>query len=200
MRKILFSSFLLLLFSFCAIFSFAQIHGYTLTGVKGIRKNLADVIAYDNAHPQQYNPVRIIEEVEGPGLIGMDPKARAVTSFGTLVKPQNRRVPPVTTNTPTQSIYSNFLGIYYGDGGGATLDEPPDNCGDVGTTQVIVTANCYMKVFTKPTVTGTATTTATGTSTATPTSVVNFNLNTLFTNATLGISYISDPHVRFDRL
>jgi hypothetical protein len=56
-----------------------------------------------------------------------------------------------------------------------------------------------MKVFTKP-VTGTASTTPIGSSTTTLSAVVNVDLNTFFTNTSLGINSISDPHVRFDRL
>ena len=99
-------------------------------------------------------------------------------------------------------MQSNFLtiwGSYANVSGRESPYTPPDNCGDVGTTQIIATANTRMKVFTKPAV-GTALTTPTSTSTTILNAVANIDLNSFFTVPSIGVNSISDPHVRFDRL
>ncbi|CAN5277229.1 hypothetical protein BH09BAC2_BH09BAC2_02290 [soil metagenome] len=197
-------SFLLLLL---ANVSFSQIAGYTVTGIKGFKKNIGEVIAYEKAHPLPANfRAELREELEGPRPSMINAGSPAVSQFGTLVDQQKSLHVPMAPNvaaTATQSIHSNFLAIWGSYGANAGRESPytpPDNNGDVGTTQVIVTANCRMKVFTKPTVVQAASTTSTGTSTTTLSAVLNVDLNTFFANAGLGISSMSDPHVRFDRL
>ena len=140
--------------------------------------------------------------MEGPTPKGQNPNAKPVSKFGSLVKNNVSNIPASLT-TATQLVNSNFLtiwGSYANVSGRESPYTPPDNCGDVGSTQIIATANCRMKVFSKPNVTGTAASTPTGTSTTTLTAIANIELNSFFSNSALGISGISDPHVRFDRL
>jgi hypothetical protein len=200
MKKILFL--LPVLFICQTLTAQKEIRGVTVSGIKGIQRSLASVIAYDKAHPVplNYRP-RLRPELEGPRPKGQQPGSQKVSKSGSQVQGDNYKV--TVTSAPTQAVHSNFLTIW-GSYSGATGREspytPPDNCGDVGTTQIIATANCRMKVFNKPTVNGPASTTPTGTSTTTLPAVVDVNLNTFFTNTALGITGISDPHVRFDRL
>ena len=201
--KILSTLIAIFLFSVMYAQNKVEIKGITITGIKGIKKSLANIIAYDRSHPIPDNyKVHLRPELEGPIPKGQNPDAKAVSKFGTLINANN--IDNTTSiSVPTQSVNSNFLtiwGSYALVSGRESPYTPPDNCGDVGTTQIIATANTRMKVFTKPSVTGPASTTPTGTSTTTLSAVVNVDLNTFFTNTSLGISSISDPHVRFDRL
>ncbi|MDQ6902127.1 MAG: fibronectin type III domain-containing protein [Bacteroidota bacterium] len=197
---------LLALFLFPSIFAQdkAEIKGITTKGIVGVKKSLSPVIEFGISHPipSNFKPY-LRPELEGPQPKGQNPAAKPVSRFGTLVNKD------VTTNTtvaatPTQSVYSNFLTIWgnYGTAiaGRESPYTPPDNCGDVGTTQIVATANCRLKAFTKPSVTGTASTTTTGSGTTTLAAAVDIDLNVFFTNTSLGINSISDPHVRFDRL
>ena len=195
MHKIL--STLLAVFLFSALS--AQIRGITITGIKGIKQPVISVIANERTIPPNYK-VHLRPELEGPTPKGQNPNTKPVSKFGTLVNANNINN---RSTAVTQSVYSNFLTIWGSYANVANRESPytpPDNCGDVGTTQIVATANCRMKVFTKPSVTGTASTTPTGTSTTTLSAVVNLDLNVFFTNSALGINSISDPHVRFDRL
>jgi Secretion system C-terminal sorting domain/Fibronectin type III domain len=204
MPKIL--STLLVFFILCGVYAQNknEIRGITITGIKGIKKSLAIVIANERSIPLNFK-AHLRPELEGPIRLGQNPDAKAVSKFGTLVNGNNYRT--TANSAPTQVVTSNFLAIwgsYASVSGRESPYTPPDNCGDVGTTQIIATANCRMKVFNKP-VTGTPSTTptgspATGSSPTTLSSVVNIDLNTFFTNSALGINSISDPHVRFDRL
>ncbi len=204
MRKLLPT--LLALFLFPSIFAQdkGEIKGITTRGIIGVKKSLVPVIEYGITHPIPTNFKPYLRpEMEGPEPKGQNPAAKPVSRFGTLVNKE------VTTNTtvaatPTQAVYSNFLTIWGNYGTAITGREspytPPDNCGDVGTTQIVATANCRLKAFAKPSVTGGAVTTSTGSATATLDAAVNIDLNFFFTNTSLGINSISDPHVRFDRL
>src|ERR1035437_4836832 len=202
MPKIL--STLLVFFILCGVYALNknEVRGITITGIKSIKKSLANIIAYDRSHPIPANyKVHLRPELEGPIPKGQNPDAKAVSKSGTLVTGTNYRT--TATSAPTQVVTSNFLTIwcsYASVSGRESPYTPPDNCGDVGTTQIIATANCRMKVFTKPSVTGTASTTPTGTSTTILSAIANIELNAFFTNTSLGITSISDPHVRFDRL
>ncbi len=197
---------LTIILNFVVVFCLAQgnIHGITYSGQHGIKKTDADMKAFAAAHPVPPDFVPLLRpEPEGPTPRSENLDAPKVSKFGTLV---TGAATTTTTVVPTQTGWSNFLAIW-GNYGTTIPDRespytPPDNCGDVGFTQVIATANCRMKVFAKPSVTGTAptATTPTGTSTTTLTAIANFDLNAFFSNASLGISGISDPHVRFDRL
>lgn len=177
-----------------------EVRGYTATGIKGIQRSLASVIAYDKAHPIPENfKIHLRPELEGPRPRGQNPGSQAAAKMG-----NNSTAYKVTaTSAPTQTVHSNFLtiwGSYAAVNGRESPYTPPDNCGDVGTTQIVATANCRMKVFAKPSVTSAAVTTPAGSSTSTLPAVLDVNLNTFFTNNALGITGVSDPHVRFDRL
>ncbi|HEY8658159.1 MAG TPA: fibronectin type III domain-containing protein [Hanamia sp.] len=204
MRKILPALFAIFFFSGIYAQNQIGIKGITISGIKGVKKSLPNIIAYGKAHPIPLNyKVPLRPELEGPEPKGQNPDAKGVSKFGTLVEANNLNRPTILTSSLTQTVYSNFLtiwGSYANVSGRESPYTPPDNCGDVGTTQIIATANCRMKVFTKPSVTGSASATPTGTSTYTLPEVVNIDLNAFFSNSSLGISGISDPHVRFDRL
>lgn len=180
-----------------------EIHGFTVSGKKGIRKSLKEVIAYDAAHPLPPNFKAFLRpELHGPEPRGQDPASKAVSKSGTLLDAPVLNTPTIMAPA-TQIIQSNFLtiwGSYNNVAGRESPYTPPDNMGDVGTTQIIATANTRMKVFNKVPVTAAALTTPTGSSTTTLPEVLNVNLNTFFADSTLGIAGISDPHVRFDRL
>lgn len=195
-------------FLFTLLFSpvlFSQIthgiKGITTTGIKGISKNLKAVIAYDKSHPIPLNyKAHLKPEVDGPEPIGQDPNAKSVSKSGSLVDAAISA--SGNTSTSVALAASNFLAIfgsYTSVSGRESPYTPPDNCGDVGPTQIVATANCRMKVFTKSTL-ASPLSTPTGSSNITLTSVVNVDLNTFFSNPALGISGISDPHVRYDRL
>src|SRR4051794_13858055 len=178
-------------------------HGFTLSGKKAKKKSLAEVIAYDASHPLRPNfKVVLRPELRGPTPIGQDANSKAASKSGTLLEAPGLNA--VTSMiSPTQIIHSNFLSIwgsYTAIAGRESPYTPPDNVGDVGTTQIIAAANTRMKVFDKVPVTATALTTPTGSSTTTLPAVLNVNLNTFFADTALGIADISDPHVRFDRL
>ncbi len=200
------STILFLLFAFLSANIFAQdniqVNGVTLSGVKGISKSVAEIIAYEKAHrlPADFKAT-LRPELEGPIPKSQNPGAKSVSKSGSLVENYIAKIQGPLV--PTQTAYSNFLAIwgsYANVAGRESPYTPPDNCGDVGTTQVIATANTRMKVFNKPSLTGSASTTPTGTSTTTLSSVLDLELNAFFANASLGITGISDPHVRFDRL
>lgn len=201
MRKFLPALIAIFLFSAANAQNNGGIKGITTTGIKGIRKSISDVIAKERPIPPGYK-ILLRPELEGPRPKGQNPDAKPVSKFGTLV---NNNITNTSTSltTPTQAVASNFLAIwgsYANVSGRESPYTPPDNCGDVGTTQIVATANCRLKVFAKPSVTGSPSTTPPGTSTSTLTALVNIDLNAFFANSALGISGISDPHVRFDRL
>ena len=199
MKKIL--SFLVTLLFCSAIFAQNknEVKGITISGIKGVTKNVANVIAYDKAHPVPLHfKVPLKPEMDGPEPTSQNPDAKKVSKFGSLVEGGTSGT---TTSSSFPSLTSNFLtifGSYAAVPGRESPYTPPDNCGDVGPTQIIATANCRMKVFTKPSI-GAAVSTPTGTSTTTLTAVANIELNAFFSNSSLGISGISDPHVRYDR-
>jgi len=199
MKKIIFFLLATLLYSVVFAQNKSEVKGVTISGIKGITKNLSNIIAYDKAHPVPLHyKVPLKPEMEGPEPVSQNPDAKSVSKFGSLV---NGGSSGTTTSSTVPSLTSNFLtiwGSYAAVSGRESPYTPPDNCGDVGATQIVATANCRMKVFTKPSA-GAAVSTPTGTSTTTLTAVANIELNSFFSNASLGISGISDPHVRYDR-
>ena len=145
---------------------------------------------------------RLRPELHGPRPQRQDPQSKRVSKSGLLLNSPVMNIPTSIT-TATQAIHSDFLSIwgsYNNVAGRESPYTPPDNMGDVGTTQIIATANTRMKVFNKVGVTETPLSTPTGSATTTLPALVNADLNTFFSNSALGISGISDPHVRFDRL
>lgn len=206
MRTNLFKSLtLFIILSLLANYSFGQnINGVTYTA-HGITKSMAEIIAYEQSHPRSANFIPPSHhDNEGPRNKRDNSQALPVSLFSALSNdPVNTRSNPYSINTPTQAIHSNFLSIWGSIAAVAGKESgwtPPDNVGDVGTTQVIACANGRIKVFTKPTAIATALTTPTGTSTTTLTSVYNVDLSAFFTIASIGINTVGDPHVRFDRL
>jgi Secretion system C-terminal sorting domain len=165
----------------------------------GITKSVDEIINF-SAEAERLNPVHslpiqmgeelhIPTEQPGPG----EENRRFSRSYPT----GNAAARPNETAGVTQSIWSNFMGSDFSSAAGGW---PPDNNGDVGTTQVLLIQNYRVKVYAKPSVTGTAVTTPNGTSTtllASP--VLDVSLNTFFRTAFAGVT-TTDPHVRFDRL
>lgn len=109
------------------------------------------------------------------------------------------------TNTPTGTlavgnltVVSNFLATTIGEGIGYY---PGDCNGDISTfSQMMLAVNGKLKVYNIPSATGTALTTVqTSSATSLTSPVLYMNIDSFFTNASLGINKITDPHVRFDR-
>jgi hypothetical protein len=186
-----------ILFSISVLFftnvSAQENYGVTANSAVHTTKQLSDVIAMQDAFSANRVPKR---KMEGQYRPRKQPnlEAPAVSSFGAVTG----------TNTPsnitaTQSVHSNFLATYIGDGLGFS---PPDCAGDLSTTnQLMVAVNGRLKVFNVPTVTGTpATTIQTTSNNSLANPVVNVDIDAFFTNSSLGITDFSDPHVRFDRL
>jgi len=199
MKKILL--FLLVLLFSSSLFSQIThgIKGITTTGIKGISKNLNGVIAYQKSHPiPLHYKVHLQPEVDGPEPIGQDPNSKSVAKSGTLVDGSSPASPSSNISSPAASNFLAIWGSYASVSGRESPYTPPDNCGDVGPDQIIATANCRMKVFAKPSLNSPATT-ATGSSTEILTAGVDVDLNVFFSNSSLGITGISDPHVRYDR-
>jgi hypothetical protein len=199
MKKLLFKQSLLSLFLyFIANLSFAQNgatqQGFTVTGIKGVTKTIPELTAYEAAHPP-------LPYIQGRKKKEHDANLHRVANPNALNVSEYSLTPNVkggtATNTPTQTIWSNFLGLRQGDTPGWV---PPDVNGDVGTTQLCVTANGRIRFYTKPTVIAAAVTTPTGTSNTEPTEVWSMDSDAFFTDASIGVTIGSDPHVRFDRL
>ncbi len=197
--------YLLLLFCLTVYgFSFAQHNDVKGTTVKitGIAKSVSEIIAHEKAHPLPPNFVaKLRPELEGPEPISDHPDAKPVSKYGSMVNNAAANTSSVSTSSSISS-FSNFLtiwGSYAAVAGRESPYTPPDNCGDVGFTQVIATANTRLKVFDKPSVTGAPSTTPPGSDISTLPAVLNLELNSFFANSSLGITGISDPHVRFDR-
>ena len=136
----------------------ANIHGITTTGIKGVKKSVARLIELSDAkHLLGNYRVHLRPELEGPIPSGQNPAALPVSKYGTAITVNTYGV--TSSSAPTQSVYSNFLSIwgsYANVSGRESPYTPPDNCGDVGTTQVIATANTRLKVFDKPSAAGAA--------------------------------------------
>ena len=184
----LFSTFLLLLLSIAGIAQQGEIVGIPTTGNMGITVSVAELQSKSNIADLLPKSMRIREEFESRRRPQNNPNALQ----GSAWPPAN----PTTPNsiTATQTIHSNFLGAVLSEGGSV----PPDNNGDIGTTQVCVAANGRLKFFARNTVCQAAQTTTTGTSNV-PLAGPAFNtdLDVFFTPVTA--FGVSDPHVRFDR-
>ena len=99
----------------------------------------------------------------------------------------------------TQSIWSNFLGIDFYDAKEYYL-WPPDPSGDVGASQAIISTNYGFKVFDKTSVTDQPLVTPTGYSRTMAPSHLYISSDQFFSPVLPATSYISDPHIRYDRL
>jgi hypothetical protein len=175
----------------------ANISGYTFTGGYKVVRTVAEIVAADAAYKKPPFAMRYKREHEARLRLAANPQAIMASQSGTMLKNGLDNL-SATSTTGTQTIYSNFLGVRIGDTPGWN---PPDNNGEVGTTQIAFTVNGRIRFYNKPTVTGTAVTTPTGTSNTEPGSpVFDVDSDVFLTDATLGIDVGSDPHVRFDRL
>lgn len=183
-------------FSLPAFSQGGEVRGVTLSGVKPVAVNLTDVLNYQNQHPVPPDFVAELRpELDGPIAHELlnSPK---VAKGGSLVPNSSLNTSTVSSSSSLApgSSFLTIWGSYARVSGRESPYTPPDNCGDVGPTQIIATANCRMKVFNKPTGS-----TSTGSSTTTLSAALNVDLNAFFTNPARGISSISDPHVRYDR-
>lgn len=182
------STFLLLLFCIAGFAQQGEITGIPTTGNSGITVSVAELQSKSDLAAQVPKPIRIREEYKSRRHPQNNPNALQSTSW-----------PPANPNTPnsitaTQTIHSNFLGSVLSEAGSV----PPDNMGDIGTTQVCVAANGRLKFFARNTVCAAAQTTVTTTSNiplAGP--ALNVDLDVFFSSVTA--TGVSDPHVRFDR-
>ncbi len=199
MKKIYFLPFLM----FCCYCtnSFGQdIAGKTITGIRGITKTVNEINAYSKIYDQENKskifPLR--EELEVPdelpgseGLGEVRPYSKWPLEGNNLGNATNR------INGVTQSIQSNFMATDFSSALGGW---PPDNNGDVGSTQVFIAQNYRLKVYAKPSVIAAAVTTPNGTSTTLLSSpVMDVTQNAFFRTAFTGVT-TTDPHVRYDRL
>lgn len=166
----------------------------------GITKTVDEIINF-SAEAERQNPVHSLpiemgEELHMPmELPGRNGEANRIASRSYPMG--NAAARPNEVAGVTQTIWSNFMGSDFSSAAGGW---PPDNNGDVGTTQVLLIQNYRVKVYPKPSVTAPAVTTPNGTSTtllASP--VLDVSLNTFFRTAFAGVT-TTDPHVRFDRL
>jgi hypothetical protein len=196
MKKIYFISLLSVLFFFFCGKSYAQdIPGITITGIKGITKTVDEIKAFGQQWDQQNAnllfPER--EELELPDeLPGIGDENRRYSRW-----PINAPNTPASIAGVTQTIHSNFMATDFSTHSGGW---PPDNNGDVGTTQVFIAQNFRFVVYSKPSVTAAAVTTPNGTSTTLLGSpAMNVSQNAFFQSAFAGVT-TTDPHVRFDRL
>jgi hypothetical protein len=169
----------------------SSIIGIPTKGEMGIMIPVTEIIEKTRIADLQPKTIRKSRELEVEKNKAQNPDAPKVASW-----PVNKnKVTGVLT--PTQAFHSNFLAI--------TLSEansvPPDNMGDIGTTQVCITSNGRIKFFARNNVCQTAQTTTTGTSNTTlGTPEFSSDINAFFTPVlSPGITGVSDPHVRFDR-
>lgn len=166
----------------------------------GITKTVDEITSF-SAEAERLNPVHSLPIEAGeelhmpPELPGRNGEANRIASRSYPMG--NVAARPNEVAGVTQTIWSNFMGSDFTSAAGGW---PPDNNGDVGTTQVLLIQNYRVKVYPKPSVTAGAVTTPNGTSTtllASP--VLDVSLNTFFRTAFAGVT-TTDPHVRFDRL
>jgi hypothetical protein len=165
----------------------------------GITKTVDEMIAFSaEAERQagtQRQPIELKEELHAPMELPAPGEENRLFSRST---PQfNAAARPAEIATPTQQIWSNFMGSDFSSAGGGW---PPDNNGDVGPTQLLLIQNYRVKVYPKPSVTAPAVTTPNGaTTTLLASPVLDISLNNFFRTAIAGVN-TTDPHVRYDRL
>lgn len=185
-----------IVFLFISIISNAQdIIGKTITGITGITKTVNEITAFNHIQEQQNGKVilPIRPELELPNeLPAIGDENRRFSKW-----PINTVTTPNSVNGTTQTIHSNFMATDFSSASGGW---PPDNNGDVGTTQVFIAQNFRFVVYSKPSVTAAAVTTPNGSSTTLLSSpAMNVSQNNFFRTAFAGVT-ATDPHVRFDRL
>ncbi|MEI8087584.1 MAG: T9SS type A sorting domain-containing protein [Paludibacter sp.] len=186
-----------LIFLLCPVTSSAQeIVGVPLHLGKGITKSVNEIIEFGkkNESNELNEPLRDGEELELP-----PPKMGTIEPAWNISRwPISKNLPNgVSSGLPAPNIWSNFLATDFSSASGGW---PPDNNGDVGTTQVFISQNFRFKVYPKPNVTAAAVTTPNGSSIALLASpVMDISVNSFFGTAFAGV-ITTDPHIRFDRL
>jgi hypothetical protein len=170
-------------------------NGITISGITGITKTVKEITDFGKAQDAfgLSKPPIFAEEKELPEPLPGIGEENRMFSRWPITSPTNS----FESLGPTQSIHSNFMATDFSTHLGGW---PPDNNGDVGTTQVFIAQNFRLKVYAKTGVTAAATTTPNGTSTtllASP--VLDVTQNNFFRTAFAGVN-TTDPHVRFDRL
>lgn len=191
----------------CNAITFGQtIVGQPIRIGAGITKTVNEIIAFSKNAEQTQAATTIaepMEEREMPNeLVKPGDESRQYPRWPVAGNANsNTDITGMGTGTgisgTTQAIWSNFMATDFSSASGGW---PPDNNGDVGTTQLFIAQNFRLKVYAKPSVTGPATTTPNGTSTtllASP--VLDISQNNFFRTAFAGVN-TTDPHIRFDRL
>ena len=132
------------------------------------------------------------EEMES-GVRPQNPNAPRISSYGTQVPNQPSSVLGVNL-----SSHCNFLASDIFEGPGL---RPPDCNGDISTaSQIMLAVNGRLKVYNVPGVTAPALTTPqTSSSIPLASPVISLDMDAFFKNTSLGIAFVTDPHVRFDR-
>ncbi len=195
MKKI---NFFLFLFPLSLASQAQDIIGKTITGIKGITKTVNEINAYSKMYDAE-NKGKIFAlrpELELPEeLPSINSENRPYSKWpleGNNLGNATNRI-----NGVTQTIHSNFMATDFSSAAGGW---PPDNNGDVGSTQVFIAQNYRLKAYAKPSVIAAAVTTPSGTSTtllAAP--ALDVSQNVFFRTAFAGVT-TTDPHVRYDRL
>lgn len=162
----------------------------------GITKTVDEIIEFGkkNAANDFNIPPGYRAELElPPKLTGKSDPAWNISRYPI----ENNAPQIITSGLPAPNIWSNLMATDFSTHLGGW---PPDNNGDVGTTQIFISQNFRFRVYTKPSVTAAAVTTPNGTSTtllAAP--VMDISPNNFFRIAFAAVN-TTDPHVRFDRL
>ncbi len=159
--------------------------GEPWTGERAVIQSVAEISARQALVDMQGRRIRpprvrkIYEEFHP--IKRADPKARKTSRWplaSTLAAPA--AAPSLEPLAP-QEVGANFAAVSFFDGGNAV---PPDSMGSVGLTQVMVLTNGRMKVFDKQGNLG----------------PLDVDLDTFFSSLVGPGQFVSDPHVRYDRL
>jgi len=164
----------------------------------GITKTIDEIKEYgkNNAAEDLKPPVFADKELELPEkLSSASNPAWNISSWP--IPDKTNTINGVTSGSPAPVIWSNFLATDFSTHSGGW---PPDNNGDVGTTQIFISQNFRFRVYSKPSVTAAAVTTPNGSSTTLLAgAVMDISTNNFFRTAFAGVN-TTDPHIRFDRL
>ncbi len=121
----------------------------------GITKSVDEIINFsaetERQNPVHSMPLQMSEELHLP--VDLPNPGEENRRFSRTYPLGNAAARPNELATPTQTVWSNFMG---GDFTSAAGGWPTDNNGDVGTTQVLLIQNYRVKVYPKPSETGAA--------------------------------------------
>jgi Secretion system C-terminal sorting domain len=201
-----FTAMLALVFSLISTIQGQQIVGQPIRIGAGITKTVDEIMAFGrNAEmtqgatliPEMVEERHLPLELPNPGEENRQYRRWPLNNISS----GNQDITGISTGTGisgvTQEIWSNFMATDFTTASGGW---PPDNNGDVGTTQVFIAQNFRFKVYAKPSVTAPPVTTPNGTSTALLAgAVLDISQNNFFRTAFTGVN-TTDPHIRFDRL